>query len=250
MALFTPIALLSLAILIGLFRLWRGRNKPKRPRLAWVGVPAFLLYLLSIQPATYLALGSLEWRFSPNVDVPSDAKAIVVLGGSFHPADWSRPNPELGPASLDRCLHAAALWRSAPDRLVIVSGGHIGGPRSPTGAAIMRDFLVRQGVNPSLIVLEESSTTTYENAVETARILRERSIGRVVLVTDASHMLRSERSFRGHGVDVVPSPCGYLAIGYEFELTDLIPDAKSIGQVDTAWHEWIGLGVYWARGRL
>ena len=120
----TPMALLHLAVLLAIVRLWR-KQKECRRRLRWVAVPFLLLTLLNSPPAAYLALGSLEWPYPPSDEVPRDAGAIVVLAGSVRPPDRVRTRPELGPSTLYRCLHAAALHRAAPDLPVLVSGGEL-----------------------------------------------------------------------------------------------------------------------------
>jgi uncharacterized SAM-binding protein YcdF (DUF218 family) len=134
--------------------------------------------------------------------------------------------------------------------LILLSGGPIDGESSPTAATVMRDFLLSQGVNASRIMLEESSQNTSENAVESCKLLRERGLHRIVLVTDASHMPRASACFRKQGLEVAPSPCSHTANEYHFAWFDLIPDVNSAVQVHTAWHEWLGMAFYWAQGRL
>jgi uncharacterized SAM-binding protein YcdF (DUF218 family) len=244
-----PMALLHLATALGLLRLWWVR-KPGRRQLLWVAVPFLLLTVLSTPPAGYLALGTLEWPYPPSAAVPADAGAIVVLAGDVHVADAVRPRPELGSHTLSRCLHALALHRTAEDRPVLVSGGrpYAG---APTSAEVMRDFLVSHGVKASRLVEEGQSQNTYENAVESCRLLRERGIRRIVLVTDAHHMPRAAACFRRQGMDVVPAPCNHSATSFDhLVITDFVPQIRSATQFDLAWHEWIGYAVYWLRGRV
>src|SRR5262249_37927778 len=58
-----------------------------------------------------------------------------------------------------------------------------------------------------------SSRTTYENAVESARLLNDRDMPRVVLVTDAAHLRRAVACFRKQGLDVIPCGSHYRALG-------------------------------------
>jgi uncharacterized SAM-binding protein YcdF (DUF218 family) len=245
----TPLAFLHLAVLLGIAHIWR-KHKEYRRHLLWVLVPFLLLYLSNTAPIAYLALGSLEWRYPPSDEVPQDAGAIVILAGTVRTADPIRTRPELGPNTLYRCLHGAALHRANPDSLILLSGGLIDGEGSPTAATVMREFMRSQGVEASRILLEERSQDTYENAVESCKLLRERGVRRIVLVTDASHMLRASACFRKQGMEVTPSPCGHIANGYGFDWRDVFPDVNSAVQVDTAWHEWLGMALYWVRGRL
>jgi uncharacterized SAM-binding protein YcdF (DUF218 family) len=245
----TPLVLLHLAVLLGIAYVWR-KHKECRRRLLWVLAPVLLLWLCSTPPVAYLALGSLEWRYPPADEVSPDAGAIVILAGTVHAADPIRKRPELGPSTLYRCLHGAALHRANPDNLIILSGGRINGETDPAAAAVMDEFMRLQGVNPSRILLEESSRDTYENAVETCKLLRTRGIHKIVLVTEATHMLRAEACFRKQGMEVSPSPCGHIANGYGFDWRDVFPDVNSAAQVNIVWHEWLGLAFYRLRGRL
>lgn len=246
----TPMALLHGAIALALVNLW-WKHPQSRRRLLWVAVPFLLLTLLSTDPAGYLALGTLEWSYPPSDEVPEDAGALVVLAGSVHGPDQVRARPELGPNTLYRCLHAVTLHRKAKDRLILVSGGpdpdSIAGP---SYAHVMRDFLVRHGVEPSNVIVEDRSRNTYENAVESCRILREHGIRRIVLVTDASHMARASGCFQKQGTGVVPSPCHHKATAYYLAWMDIIPTLRNAARVSEAWHEWLGLVAYWVQGRL
>ena len=247
-ALATPLALLFLLTLLGLIRLWWKRGEGRR-RLLWVAVPFFLLYLLSTPPASYLALHSLEQPYPPSEEVPANAEAIVVLAGSVRIANSVRPQPELGPDTLYRCLRAAALHRKAPHLPVVVCGGAVDDD-DPVYAHVMRDFLLGEGVKASCLIVEDKSRNTYENAVECCRILRQRGLSRIVLVTSASHMRRAAGCFRAQGADVTPSACNHLETEYYLAPSDPIPSARSVVNVDAAFHEGVGLLVYRLRGRL
>ena len=63
----------------------------------------------------------------------------------------------------------------------------------PPLGQMMKDLLVELGVPPEQIIVEDRSTSTYENAVECRQLLVERQMTRIVLVTDALHMRRASR---------------------------------------------------------
>jgi uncharacterized SAM-binding protein YcdF (DUF218 family) len=69
----------------------------------------------------------------------------------------------------------------------------------------MRDFFVCQGVPASAILIEGRSTSTRENAVFTAEMLRGIP-GPYVLLTSDYHMFRAHRAFQKAGVEVTPAP--------------------------------------------
>lgn len=98
--------------------------------------------------------------------------------------------------------------------------------------------------------LETQSRTTYENAVESKRLLEQRGIGKVVLVTEAIHLPRGVGCFRRQGFEVVPAACQYRATRFELAPSRFLPNANAALNFQEVWHEWLGLAWYWLRGRI
>ncbi len=240
-----PLVLALLAVAVALAVLWR--RKESRRRLAALTAAFVVLTLLCLPVTAYLALGTLEWAYPPLSDRPSDVPVVVVLSGSLRSGG---PRIELGTDTLYRCIRAAELYRTAPGP-VLVTGGkvHPNDPGPPLAVA-MRDFLATLGVRPEDVIVEPESRTTYENAVESARLLKERGIGRVVLVTDASHLRRAAACFRKQGVDVVPCGCRYRALALHGGAADFVPDPGAAAGFEAAAHEWVGIAWYWVTGKI
>lgn len=128
----------------------------------------------------------------------SDGDVLIVLS-----AEAQRDNI-IGLTSYWRAVYAVRAWRAGHFRTVVVSGGHVPGvPESL--AVVIGQFLESNGVPRAAILLENESTTTRENAVNTARLLAH-TPGRKVLLTSDFHMFRAARTFRAAGLDVVPRP--------------------------------------------
>jgi uncharacterized SAM-binding protein YcdF (DUF218 family) len=101
----------------------------------------------------------------------------------------------------------------------------------------MRDFAQRKlGVPAEAMLLESVSTTTRENLIGAAALLRERRMREVLLVTSASHMGRALRAARRVAPEItwVPVP------------VDDVGPSKRIRW--TRVKEWFKLGGYWLRG--
>ena len=245
-----PFPLLILVMAVGLAWLWR-KHRDLRRRLLWVLVPFLLLLLLSLPAVAYFLQGSLEWRFPPLERRPADREAIVVLGSAVRRPEGSRLRPELDEGSLNRCLKAAELYHQDKPCLVVVSGGMAESePVRPTVAEAMREFLISLGVAPADIILEEQSRSTYENAVESSRLLDKRGLTKVILVTDAYHMARSMACFRKQGLEPLPCCCYYRAPVFSWELANFWPNPKALAGSQRAGHEWLGMAWYWWRGKI
>ena len=117
-------------------------------------------------------------------------------------------------------------------------------------AAYMEDFLVAEGVPAGKIIKEEGSSTTYENALFTAPMLRERELRTIVLVTDGWHMPRAAATFRAQGLKVIPAPATLRSARFEGPLSRWLPSHHALVQNERVLHEWLGLAWYLLSGRL
>jgi uncharacterized SAM-binding protein YcdF (DUF218 family) len=181
----------------------------------------------------------------------TDADAIVVLGGYLVPPDEVRPEAEVGVGTFYRCLRAAEVYHRVKRLPVVVSGGKADpSPHCPTLSAVMREFLTGHGVRDGDVIVEDRSRSTYENAVESARLLKARGLRKVILVTDAAHMERSVRCFRKQGVAVVPVGCHYRATALGYSVSDFLPASGTSSVCLEALHEWLGMAWYKWHGRI
>ncbi len=104
-----PMVLLLLLVGAAIANLWL-RRRESRGRLLLLTIPYLVLVLASTPAVVFPLLGTLEWQVPPLSARPTDADAIVVLGGGVRGADAARPRPVLTPDSLYRCLRAAGLY--------------------------------------------------------------------------------------------------------------------------------------------
>jgi len=227
--------ILLLLIVVGCSR-WTSQ---RWRRIALLGCAA--LFLWAWPPFAWLFSGTLEWHYPAAIPSGGTAEAIVVLSGGGWPGNPSQPHPFPALDTYNRCRCAAWLhthWRPLP---VIASGGAWD---AVVLSILMRPVLEASGVPAAMIATEERSTSTYENALYTAELLRQRGIRKIVLVTDANHMLRSERSFRKQGLEVAPAPCNFNALTFKWSLANFLPSGKAALINDDVLHEWIGLVWY------
>ncbi|HEV8031914.1 MAG TPA: YdcF family protein [Stellaceae bacterium] len=126
--------------------------------------------------------------------MPATADAIVVLGCRL--TVDGRPSERLR----RRVARAVELYHAGAAPLLVLSGGG-SGPIAEADA--MRDLALAAGVPEAALLSERASRNTVENAFHTARLLRERGMTRVILVSDRSHLPRAALLFRRAGLDVV-----------------------------------------------
>lgn len=129
-----------------------------------------------------------------NVNYTEDA--VIVLGAGVRGERVTRP--------LARRLDAAFYyWQQNPDAYIVVTGG-LGNRATITEAEAMARYLVERGVPREAILLEELSTSTYENLTFAKEILDEHFLGefRVVVITNDFHLYRGVQTARRVGLDV------------------------------------------------
>jgi uncharacterized SAM-binding protein YcdF (DUF218 family) len=245
-----PTVLIYSALGFAIFRAWWIRPDLRRG-LRGIAFFYVLFPLLALPATEHYVLGGLERQNPPSSESSTiDADAIVVLSGDVFQPDVMRPEPEPGPSTLYRCLHAADLYRKKACP-VIVSGATSDPDSVEVGCApVMRDLLIKFGVNSSDLIVENNSFSTYENAVACRKIIEEKNFRRVILVTDASHLPRAVRCFRSQGIDVVPSGCQYRSSHLGIQLPGALPSIGAARMVQRACHEWEGIFWYWLRGRI
>lgn len=95
-----------------------------------------------------------------------------------------------------RARYALSAWQTGGFKTIVITGG--GGPG-------IRDFLAAEGVPRESMVAEWKSTSTRENGINTAQLVRGMP-GKKVLLTSDFHMFRAVRVFRKLGVEVTPDP--------------------------------------------
>jgi len=218
-----------------------------------------LLFISSNRLVSYSLARSLESQYAPLVDVPP-SEVIVVLGGGTAHAGYPRLNVEVDGAG-DRVIYAARLYKAGKAPHLLLTGGVITWmdlDERSTPATEMADLLDLLGVPAEAIWLEDQSQNTYENAVYSAAILKEKGINRIVLVTSAMHMPRSAALFKAQGLEVIPAPADFTFTEEDWQqlfsgsaenrVISLLPNASSLSLTTNVLKEYLGIFVYRMRG--
>jgi uncharacterized SAM-binding protein YcdF (DUF218 family) len=246
-----PFTFVFVGVLVLAILLWRSPRPARRRTFLGLSVLLGGLTLICLPLVGYLSLLSLEWAYPPRDEMPQDVDTIVVLSGALQVYDQTGQHFELATDTLYRCLQANKLYRRRGGCRILVTGGKVEPDRpGPALAVAMRDFLVELGVKPSDILVEDNSTSTHENAVESQKLLDKLGVTRIVLVTDATHMPRAARCFRRQGLEVIPAACNHHANYFQLKARDFLPSCSAAGDIETAAHEWLGLLWYWLNGRI
>lgn len=164
------------------FRRWRGESR-FRVWLWRVVRFAFVFWLLSVF-VYFLYLQRLQGRIEPNIK----PDLIVILGSST-------PNAKPSPTLAERLKLGHLLSLASPTVPVVLSGG-VDFRQTVSEAQVMRNYILGLGMDESRIVIEDESTSTYENLSFTANKLSNLKLTqestRLLIVTSDFHTWRSE----------------------------------------------------------
>lgn len=147
----------------------------------------------------FVSLFAYMARYMNYNSVPeSPAETVIVLGCKV---DGSRPSLQLK----NRCDVAAEFLKEKPYAVAVLSGGQ-GPDEDISEAECMKRLLVEAGIDESRLYLEESSTNTRENLVNSYDIIKANSLPQSVLVvTNEYHECRAMLICRDIGLDLFSS---------------------------------------------
>lgn len=182
-----------------------------------------MLVLIGISPIGSWLLVPLETRFPIWQSTSTTPIAgIIALGGDTG----------------HRVKELARLAQLFPQARLVYSG------RDDSSAA--EEEIRRTGLDPSRVLIESSSRTTFENATDTARIIKPPPAEHWILITSGAHMPRAIGCFRRAGFNVTADP-----VDFHTDRTSFVYAATTmqrVAQLDDAAREWIGLVAYRALG--
>lgn len=245
-----PSSLLLSLWLVGAVLLWS-------PWFRWGRVIVSLAALATLAcaelPVGQLAVKPLEDRFAPLVNLPTKVDGILVLGGVID-------DSVIGRRGVPRSLTAAGsprldafleLSKRYPLARHVFTGGSIELINDrDTEADIVRRIFARIGLDTTRIIFEDKSRNTFENAQFSYVLLNPQPEEQWIMITSARHMPRAVGTFRRVGWrNIVPFPVDYATE----EVPKFEPDfslGANLDLLSQAVREYIGLGAYYALGRM
>lgn len=149
----------------------------------------FVLFVIFIYSLIIL-LGCFDFK-TKNADI------VIVLG---HKLKDNLPTIVLK-YRLQKTINYYDLYNPS---MIILSGGITNG-NSKTEASIMKEYLLKNGIDDKCIVLEDSSTDTIENIRNCKKYIDCNK--KIVLITSNYHMLRAKMICKLNGLKVKGVSC-------------------------------------------
>jgi uncharacterized SAM-binding protein YcdF (DUF218 family) len=237
-------------ILIALLISWFSK-KPFLSRYSFRG--AIIAMLVFSNSVIFLEFARFWEPDGMKIEEVSHYDCAVVLGGM---AEWDNNHERLSiRRGGDRIWQAINLYHLGKIDKILISGDN--GYLSSNGlreADQFKEVMIQNGIPSADILVESKSKNTYQNAVESKKILDQHTaIKSILLITSALHMKRASACFKKVGFKNFDtfSTDHYTGTkrGYSFDQY-IIPDASTMIDWHRLIHEWIGYLTYSIRGYL
>ncbi|AGC67770.1 hypothetical protein Cst_c07660 [Thermoclostridium stercorarium subsp. stercorarium DSM 8532] len=168
-----------------MYEKYLNKVNPVLRRIVYWCFLLFLFLFITVEGA--IVLGG---KYIRDYDIKPDY--ILVLGAGIY-ADG---NPT--PALEERLLLSIDYANRYPEAYIVVSGGQ--GKNEPVPEAhAMAQYLIRKGISPDRIIIEDKATSTMENFKFTKELID--SGKKIAFITNDFHVLRSTMLARRNGLD-------------------------------------------------
>lgn len=195
---------------------------------------------------------ALMWEDEPR-DFPKEQVPVAVVLGGYSGYDFGRERVNLNQAA-ERYTAGLEIMLSKRAERLILSGGAAAILHTPYyESRHSRSSMGKLGIDTNLILIDFASRNTYENGVETKRMLDSLGVKEpVILVTSAFHMPRSRAIFQKLNIPIQPYPVHFLGNRTrEYSPSAwIIPSGRAFEDFETLLREWIGFWAYRLTGKL
>lgn len=226
----------------------------KRPRLKkWtlrIGIGSLIFFTNTVIFCEFARMWEPDGKKITEVE---HYDVAIVLGGM---AEYDRNNERLSlRRGADRIWQTIHLYQLGKVDKILISGAN--GDLVDKGlneAVQFRNVLLDFGIPSEDILVDSISKNTYENAVESKKIIDNHAeIKTCILVTSALHMPRSKACFDKVGfTNIETFTTDHFTgkkRGYQFDQI-LIPNPSNFQSWSNLMHEWFGYITYWIMGYL
>lgn len=177
----------------------------------------------------------------------------IVLGGMF---EFDNNLKDLSVRrGADRIWQAISLYKKGKIEKILITGGSgYVTDRGLSEARQLKPYLIRIGIPEKDIIIEKESRNTYENAVETKKLLVRSypHIKKCLLITSGQHMRRARAIFKKQGFEFDTFSTDLYTGPKRHYYWDqfIVPSSETLNNWDGLIKEWFGYVSYAVMGYL
>lgn len=234
-----PLSVAVMALVYSLFT--KNALSKKRTTIA------VILFLLVFSNPIIVNKLLIWWELKPPKNIATHTVGVVLTGGMTHAYDPTSKHVWLGNEA-DRMAQAFQLYKEGKIKKILISGGVGKLTKVDTlsmEAKNVKHYLTVCGIPETDIILETQARNTRENALFSAKILRNQfHTSTCILITSAFHMRRAVGCFKKVGISATPYPAQYHQRNIIVWFDQMFPSEEALHNLYTIWHEIVGYTVY------
>ena len=239
------LGLLATAIGMAWRRKWRHAGMMLAPVvfLSVIGSESFSPWLMASLERPYVR---------PKQQELPEGDVVVMLGGSHRPSQNDLFGFEMSDAS-DRALTALELMRQKKGKALVLGGSTLGNREQELYmGSLLQTWIKAWGLTDRPVYFLQRANDTRAEALRVKELARQHGWRRIVLVTSAYHLRRSEAVFKSAGLNVLPVGCDFQAVGVRDveRAWSPFPRLDYIRQLHLYMHEQVGWLMYLCSGWL
>lgn len=234
-----PIPVFLMLIILSAILYWKRKKKASRVVLIISGL-WFLAISTSFLPD--LLVNLLEKQY-PVLQIEQlgdlNQKTNILVLGAGHADDPKLESyDQLSCSGLYRISEGVRLQKLLPNSTLITSG--TSRHATTTQAEVMRNTALMFGASPEKVKMQKEPRNTHQEAVAYSETFGKET--RLILVTSATHMLRSMKLCQKEGLDPIPAPTDHqLKKDINRRPLYYFPSPDNIKKLNAAVHEFAGL---------
>lgn len=247
--LLSPLSWALILAALALAMSFRSSLRARRSSQFMMVLIIVILYVFSLEPVSNWLWHNMEKDAKSTVKPDLEYDVVVMLGGMASgesSESWGSTDYN---GAVERMLRTYELLRTGKAKRALISCGTTNPEvRIAIESRVVVEQLVSWGIDRGRLVVEDQSRNTRENAVESARIIREQGWTSVLMVTSAFHMRRAAACFRAVGLRVDLMPVDYRSYDSSRFSSRKLPRVDSLEQCTQALREMFGYWTYRVRG--
>ena len=190
------------------------------------------------------------WQPKPrDVSMDKPYSCGIVLGGFASPDE--NGNGYFN-TTCDRFIQIVKLYKLGKIKYILISGGNGKTTDKDFNEAIWaKNEMKIMGIPDSVILHEDKSDNTADNALNTKRLLDSAHLKPpYLLVTSAFHIPRAALIFKNAGINTIAFPCNYLEGNKKFSTGDILPQSEALEDWNYYIKETAGYLLYSIKSKL
>ena len=236
-------------IFLILLTAWHVYRKQFR-RAVLPGAAVVLMFIFGSTTASARLLATLERPYAgTDFEALPPADVIVMLGGALSVSSNDPMGFQMTDAG-DRVLTAVEAARATRAKTVVLGGGKPS-LEGPLEADFLRTWFERWQILPGVSFLDFGQCRhTHDEGERMVALAQEHGWKKIILVTSAGHMRRSEALFRKLGLDVICVAGDFRGLS-RLEARHRfvpVPTLSNFDMLSIFCYETVGYWVYWWRG--